>query len=73
MREAGKHCTSVSMGCGNTAPDGPESLVFLARLSFVDVDNSLAEVVLSSGAIVDAFQSEDGLVGILLNLGPPEA
>lgn len=36
-------------------------------MSFVDVCNSLAEVVLGGLAVVDALESEDGLVGVLID------
>ena len=73
MREASKDGSSVAVSGSNTAPDGSEPLVFLARLGLVDVNDSLAEVVLSSGSIVDTFESEDGLISVLLHLRPSEA
>ena len=38
-------------------------------MGFVDVRDALAEVVGGGRAIVDALQSEDGLVGILCDFG----
>lgn len=38
-------------------------------MSFVDVCDSLAEVVLGGLAVVDALQPEDGLVGVLADFG----
>ena len=35
-------------------------------MGFVDVGHSFAEVVLSSTAVVDALESEDGLFGVLV-------
>ena len=37
-------------------------------MGFVDVGDSLAEVVLGGLAIVDALEGEDGLVGVLRHL-----
>jgi hypothetical protein len=38
-------------------------------VGFIDVGDSLSEVVGGGRAIVDAFQSEDGLVDVLCNFG----
>lgn len=57
------------MASGDPAPDSPEPVLGLAWMSFVDVGNSLSEIVLSSWAIVHSLESEDGLVGILGDLG----
>ncbi len=38
-------------------------------MGFVDVGNSLAEVVLSCSAVVDTLESEDGLVSVLVLTG----
>lgn len=38
-------------------------------MGFIDVCNSLAEVVRGGWAIVDALESQDGLVGVLGNFG----
>jgi len=49
---------------GNSAPDGSKSVVSFAGVSLVDIDYSLAEVVLSSFAIVDSLESKDDLAGV---------
>ena len=41
------------------------SVLCFAGVFFVDVCDSFAEVVLGCGAIVDAFESEDGLIRVL--------
>lgn len=38
-------------------------------MGFVDVCDSLAEVVLGGLAVVDTLESEDGLVGVLADFG----
>ncbi len=43
-----------------------KSVLSLSRVSFVDIGNSFAEVVLGSRAVVDAFEPKDGLVGVLV-------
>lgn len=46
-----------------------ESVIGFARLSFVDVDDAFAEVVLSSLTIVDAFELQDRLTDVLSHFG----
>lgn len=57
------------MGGANATPDGLVSSVALAS-SFVDINDSLAEVPLCCLPIVDALESQNGLIFVLLNLGP---
>jgi hypothetical protein len=47
-----------------------EAFVLFPRLGFVDVEHPLAEVVLRSCAVIDTLEPEDGLVDILVDLGP---
>jgi len=56
------------VAAGNPAPDGPEPVFCFAGVGFVDVGDSLAEVVLRGRAVVDALEGEDGLVGVLRHL-----
>jgi hypothetical protein len=44
-----------------------ESAVFLASGRSVNVHDSLAEIVGSSLTVIDAFESQDALMGVLLN------
>ena len=60
------------MASAYSAPNCPESFVFLSWGSLVHVDNSLSEIVLSSRSIIDTLQIQDTLVGVLLNLGSSE-
>jgi hypothetical protein len=53
------------MASANSAPDCSESVFSLARVSFVDVSNTLAEVVLGAFAVVDTLKSQDSLIGVL--------
>lgn len=46
-----------------------EPVLSLARVGLVDVGHTLAEVVGSSRAVMHALQAEDGLVGVLGDLG----
>jgi hypothetical protein len=46
-----------------------ESAVFLASGCSVNVYDSLAEIVGSSLTVIDAFKSQDALIGGLLNFG----
>lgn len=74
--ESGNHSSTISVTSWNSAPDGldkwknySESVFGFAWVSFIDVCNSLAEVVLGGWAIVDSLESEDGLIGVLGNFG----
>ena len=44
--KSGQHCSAVAVAAGDPAPDGPESVFCFSGVSFVDVGDSLAEVVL---------------------------
>jgi hypothetical protein len=46
-----------------------EPVIGLSRVSLVNIDNSLSKVVLGGLAVVKTFDSKDGLVGVLSNLG----
>jgi hypothetical protein len=46
-----------------------EAVLGLAGVGLVDVGDALAEVVGGGGAVVDALQTQDGLVGVLGDFG----
>jgi hypothetical protein len=44
-----------------------EAIFSFSWVGFVDVCDSLSEIVWGGSAIVDTFESEDGLIGVLCN------
>lgn len=65
--ESGEHSTTVAVASADSAPDGSKSVFSFAGMGFVDVSDTLAEVVLGTLSIVDALQSQDSLVGVLID------
>jgi hypothetical protein len=57
------------MASADSAPDGSKSVFSFARMGFVDVSNTLAEVVLGTLSIVDTLKSQDSLIGVLIDFG----
>ena len=72
MSEPSQNCTIAAMCSADSAPNSSESLVLLAWGFLVDVDDSLSEVVSGGVVVVDSFEVEDALVGVLLHLGSSE-
>lgn len=68
-RKSGKNCTTVAVASADSAPNGSKSVFSLARVGFVDVSNTLAEIVLGALAIVDTLKSQDSLIGVLGDFG----
>ena len=46
-----------------------ESAVLLTGCGSVNVHDSLAEIICSSLTVIDSFESQDTLMGVLLNFG----
>jgi hypothetical protein len=67
--KSGKDSTTVAVAFADSAPDSSKSVFSLSRVSFVDVGNTLAEVVLGAVAIVHTFKSQDSLIGVLVGFG----